>query len=114
MLSDSIYFMNKNIVEYYRALANPVRLSIFLHVAKESEGFVPDSPKKESCVTEISKTLKIAQPTVSNHLRTLEKVGLIKSVQVGTRSYQYITKHAAQNLLRNAQYIFEQAFKNPY
>lgn len=106
--------MNKNIARYYRALANPVRLRIFLHVAEKSEGFAPDSPKKESCVTEISKTLKVHQPTVSNHLQTLEKVGLIKSVRVGTHSYQYVTKRSAQNLLRHAQYVFEQAHKNPY
>lgn len=114
ILSYKIVFMNKNIVQYYKALANPVRLRIFLHVTKESEGFAPDSPKKESCVTEISKDLKVSQPTVSNHLRTLENAGLIKSVRVGTRSYQYVTKQSAQNLLRHAQYVFEQAHKNPY
>lgn len=106
--------MDKNLTQYHKALGNPVRLSIFLHVAKESEGFAPQSPKKESCVTGISKSLKIAQPTVSNHLRILEKVGLIKSVQVGTHSYQYVTKKSAQGLLRHAQYIFGQAHKNPY
>jgi DNA-binding transcriptional ArsR family regulator len=106
--------MKKNIAQYYRALANPVRLGIFLRVAEESEGFAPDSKKKESCVTGISKSMKIPQPTVSNHLRMLEKVGLIKSVRVGTHAYQYVTKHSAQNLLRHAQYVFEQAHKNPY
>ena len=101
-------------VQYYRALANPVRLRIFLRVAEESEGFAPDSPKKESCVTEISKTLRIAQPTVSNHLRTLEEAGLIKAVQVDTHSYQYVTKQAAENLRAHAEYVFRQAHKNPY
>ena len=102
------------IVKYHKALANSVRLRIFLRVAEESEGFAPDSPKKESCVTEISKKLKLPQPTVSNHLRDLEKVGLIKSVKVGTHAYQYVTKHSAQELLKHAQYIFTQAHKNPY
>lgn len=106
--------MTNNIARYYGALANPVRLEIFLHVAEESEGFAPAAPKKESCVTEISKTLRIPQPTVSNHLRVLEEVGLIKAVRVGTRCYQYVTKRAAQDLLRHSQHIFEQAHKNPY
>lgn len=106
--------MNKNIVQYYKALANPVRLRIFLHVAEESEGFAPDSPKKESCVTGISKSMKVPQPTVSNHLKVLEKAGLIKSVQVGTHSYQYVTKDASKALLKHTQYVFEQAHKNPY
>ncbi len=106
--------MNKNIIGYYKALANPVRLAVFLHVAKESVGFVPTSPKKDSCVTEISRSLKIAQPTVSNHLSTLEKAGLIKGMKVGTHCYQYVTKKAAQNMLKHSQYLFEQAHKNPY
>lgn len=104
----------KNIVGYYKALANPVRMAVFLHVAKESEGFAPNSPKKESCVTETSKKLKIAQPTVSNHLKVLEKAGLIKAVKVGTHCYQYVTKGAAQELLRHSEYMFAQAHKNPY
>ncbi len=104
----------KNIIKYYRALANPIRLKIFLHVAKKSEGFAPNEPKKESCVTEISKALKIPQPTVSNHLALLKKVGLVKSVSVGTHCYQYVNKRSAKELLSHTQYIFTQAHKNPY
>lgn len=106
--------MTNDIVNYYKALANPVRLAIFLHIAKQSEGFVPASPKKESCVTEISKTLHIPQPTVSNHLRVLKLAGLVKSVEADTHCYQYVTKHAAQSLLDHSQFLFEQAHKNPY
>lgn len=106
--------MNKDIVHYYKALSNPVRLEVFLHVARESEGFAPESPKKESCVTEISKSLRIPQPTVSNHLRVLKEAGLVKSIDVGTHCYQYVTKQAAQALLSHAQYLYQQAHKNPY
>ena len=60
--------MTSEIVEFYKALANPVRLQIFLYIAKESRGSAPITPKKESCVTEISKAINIPQPTVSNHL----------------------------------------------
>ena len=106
--------MEKDIVNYYRALANPVRLRVFLHIADKSEGFAPKAPKKESCVTEISKSLKIPQPTVSNHLRVLERAGLVTSVRVGTHCYQYVDKRSARALLRHTQYLFEQAHKNPY
>lgn len=106
--------MSNNIVEYYKALANPVRMAIFLHVAKQSEGFVPETPKKESCVTEISKLLDIPQPTVSNHLKVLKKVGLVQSLKGGTSCYHYVTKQASQELLSHSQYVFEQAHKNPY
>lgn len=106
--------MEENFVQYCKALSNPVRLKVFLHVARESEGFVPENPKKESCVTEISKALNIPQPTVSNHLSVLKKVGLVKSINSDTHCFQYVTKHAAQDLLKQSQYIFEQAHKNPY
>lgn len=106
--------MTNNIVEYYKALANPVRLAIFLEVAKESEGFVPTNPSKESCVNEISKTLGIPQPTVSNHLKVLKKAGLVQSLKESTHCYHYVTKHAATALLSHSQYVFGQAHKNPY
>lgn len=106
--------MNDTIASYYSALANPVRLAIFLHIANESEGFVPDSPNKESCVTQISKTLQVPQPTVSNHLRILKNAGLVKSVSIDTHCYQYVTKQAAEALLQHAKYISEQSRKNPF
>ncbi len=106
--------MEKNLAKYYKALANPVRLAVFLHIAKESEGFVPASPKKESCVTEISKALKLPQPTVSNHLKALKEAGLVKSIDVDTHCYQYVTKNASEIMLNHSKYIFQQAQKNPY
>ena len=106
--------MDKRIAQYYKALSNPVRSQVFLHVARESEGFVPTFPKKESCVTAIAKALNVPQPTVSNHLRVLEKAGLIKSVQKDTHCYQYINKRSVKILLEHTQYLFKQAHKNPY
>lgn len=105
--------MDKKLVGYYKALSNPVRLAVFIHVADHSEGFAPKF-KKETCVCEISKSIGIPQPTASNHLKVLEKAGLVKSIKEGTRCYQYVTKEAAKYLLDHTQYIFEQAHKNPY
>jgi DNA-binding transcriptional ArsR family regulator len=106
--------MDKKLANYFRALSNPVRLAVFLHIAEKSEGFAPSSSKKESCVTEISKALKIPQPTVSNHLKVLKKAGLVKSIDVDTHCYQYVTKDASEILLNHSKYIFQQANKNPY
>jgi DNA-binding transcriptional ArsR family regulator len=105
--------MDKRLAKYYKVLSNPVRLAVFEHVADHSVGFAPKF-KNESCVCEISRAVGIPQPTASNHLKALESVGLIKSVKVGTRSYQYVTKDAAKYLLKHTKYIFEQAHKNPY
>ncbi len=105
--------MNEKLAKYYKTLSNPIRLAVFREVANHSEGFVPKF-KNKSCVCEIARAVGIPQPTTSNHLKALEKAGLIKNVKVGTRCYQYVTKDAAKYLLKHTQYIFEQAHKNPY
>ena len=59
--------MDKKLASYYKALSNPVRLAVFIHVADHSEGFAPKL-KKETCVCEISEAVGIPQPTASAHL----------------------------------------------
>lgn len=105
--------MSRQLEKYYHALSNPVRLAVFIHVADHSIGEAPKY-KEESCVSEISRMVNIPQPTASNHLRVLEEAGLVKSVKVGTKCYQYVRKDAAKELLDNATYVFEMAHKNPY
>ena len=105
--------MKQKLANYYKVLSNPIRLAVFMHVADHSEGFAPKF-KKESCVCEISRAIGIPQPTTSNHLKALENAGLIKSVKVGTRCYQYVSKDASKYLLKHTRYIFDQAHKNPY
>jgi ArsR family transcriptional regulator, arsenate/arsenite/antimonite-responsive transcriptional repressor len=109
-----MFDMTIEIAEFYKALANPIRLRVFMHIAKESEGSAPTLPKLESCVTAISKQLRIPQPTVSNHLKVLKEAGLVKSVSKDTHCYQYVTKDAAKLLLDQSKYVYQQANKNPY
>lgn len=105
--------MDNKLAMYYKVLSNPVRLQVFMHIADNSAGFAPEF-KDESCISEISRTLDIPQPTASNHVKALKKAGLVKSTSVGTRCYHYVTKDAAKYLLSHTQYLFDQAHKNPY
>ena len=105
--------MDKKLAMYYKVLSNPVRLQVFMHIAEMSVGFAPTN-KEESCLTEISRTVGIPQPTASNHVKALKKAGLVKSTSVGTRVYHYVTKDAANYLLDHTRYIFDQAHRNPY
>lgn len=105
--------MSKQIAAYYKALSNPIRLQVFEHVVAHSEGVAPES-KDKTCVCEISEAVGIPQPTASNHLKVLEKAGLVTSVKVGTRCYQYVRKDAAKLLLERSKYYLEMANKNPY
>jgi DNA-binding transcriptional ArsR family regulator len=114
MFIDILIEVNKNLVEYYKALANPVRLAVFLYIANESKGAAPSTPNEESCVTAISRALSLPQPTVSNHLKVLKNAGLVKSVNKDTHCYQYITKKATETLFEHTKYLFKQAHSNPY
>ncbi|MDQ5972055.1 MAG: Arsenical resistance operon repressor [Patescibacteria group bacterium] len=105
--------MDDKLAQYYRVLSNPVRLRVFMHIADKSAGFAPTT-KEESCISEISRTVGIPQPTASNHVKALKKVGLVKSTSVGTRCYHYVTKDAATYLLDQTKYIYDQAHRNPY
>lgn len=105
--------MYQQIAAYYKALSNPVRLAVFEHVVAYSDGVAPEN-KKKTCVCEISETLGIPQPTVSNHLKVLERAGLVKSIKVGTKCYQYVRKDAAKKLHESTGRYFEMSNKNPY
>jgi len=58
--------------ELFKAFSNQTRLKIFQMLAKE-----------RLCVSKIVEKLKVAQPTVTQHLRILKQAGLIKSEKVG-------------------------------
>lgn len=83
-----------------------------MYIVDQSEGFA-SKIKDEMCVCEIADAVGAPQPTVSNHLKVLEKAGLITSIKVGTRCYQLAAKDAAADLLQHTQHIFNQAQKVP-
>jgi ArsR family transcriptional regulator, arsenate/arsenite/antimonite-responsive transcriptional repressor len=60
-----------------KALAGVVRLTIIYHLARTPE----------ISVTDLVKLLKVSQPLVSWHLRTLRKAKLIKTRHVGRQAY---------------------------
>lgn len=69
-----------------RALADPVRLHLFLLIAAVEE---------EICVCELD-DVGVSQPTVSHHLRKLREAGLIDSERRGTWVYYRLTTTGAQ------------------
>ncbi len=59
--------------ELFKTFSNETRLKIFQMLAKE-----------KLCVSKIVQKLKVAQPTVTQHLKILKQTGLIKSKKVGS------------------------------
>jgi ArsR family transcriptional regulator len=70
-----------NLDRFLQAVSDPTRRRI-LRALKEKAGYSLD---KETglCAGDIERQVKLAQPTVSHHMRILEKSGLVESKREG-------------------------------
>jgi ArsR family transcriptional regulator len=70
-----------NLDRFLHAIADPTRRRI-LEALKEKGG---NSIGKETglCAFDIEQRVKLAQPTVSHHMRILEKAGLVSAIREG-------------------------------
>jgi ArsR family transcriptional regulator len=70
---------------YFKALAHPHRLRIFLQLSARCRlgvGCCPESTVS-ACVGELGRPLKISPSTVSHHLKELRQSGLLKMARRG-------------------------------
>ena len=56
---------------------------------------------KELCVNEFVRKLKIEQPLVSHHLKTLKNCGIVRSREEGKRSIYAISNSQLSELISN-------------
>jgi ArsR family transcriptional regulator len=77
-----------NFAEAFKALSNPNRLAIFLHlVACCPPGVTCDFHEEmKQCVGDLGKGLNIGQSTISHHIKELRKIGLIHVERKGRRT----------------------------
>jgi ArsR family transcriptional regulator len=69
----------------FKALADPARVKIVNLLARSPE---------PACVCELTPVLRLAQPTVSHHLRKLVEAGLLQREQRGTWAYYSLDRDA--------------------
>lgn len=70
-----------NLDRFLHAIADPTRRRI-LHALKEKSGSSSmDQPGL--CAGDIEHRVRLAQPTVSHHMRILEKAGLVEATREG-------------------------------
>jgi ArsR family transcriptional regulator len=69
----------------FKALADPARVRIVNLLARSSE---------PACVCELTPTLRLAQPTVSHHLKKLVEAGLLRREQRGVWAYYSLDRAA--------------------
>ena len=70
-----------NLERFLHAIADPARRRI-LRALKE-EGGGPIGKETGLCAADIERRVKLAQPTVSHHMRILEKAGIVESTRDG-------------------------------
>jgi|ERR1700691_1284862 len=75
-----------NLDSFLHAIADPTRRRILLALKEKGAGSNKrDGVDKESglCAGDIEQRVKLAQPTVSHHMRILEKAGLVEATRAG-------------------------------
>lgn len=66
---------------FLHAISDPTRRRILQALREETEG---TSGKKPSlCASDIEQRVKLSQPTISHHMRILEKAGLVEVKKQG-------------------------------
>ncbi|MEW6138099.1 MAG: metalloregulator ArsR/SmtB family transcription factor [Thermodesulfobacteriota bacterium] len=83
----SLYRLNdlNACAEAFKALSNPNRLAIFLHLVSCCPPGTACNFDEEmkKCVGDLGKGLKIGQSTISHHIKELRRVGLIHVAKKG-------------------------------
>jgi ArsR family transcriptional regulator len=66
---------------FLHAISDPTRRRILQALREENEG----SPGKKTslCASDIEQRVKLSQPTISHHMRILEKAGLVEVKKQG-------------------------------
>lgn len=79
------------IAQFTKVLGHPARIAILQHLIKI-----------DSCVCgDLVEVIGLAQPTISQHLKELKKLGLIQGSISGTRVCYCIDAQAWQNMREN-------------
>jgi len=61
----------------FKALGVHSKMEIYKFIAKN----------KKACVSDVVKKVKLTQPTVSHHLKDMQKAGLLNSTKVGKEKF---------------------------
>lgn len=77
-----------DLIEAFKALANPVRLQVLQWLRDPEEHFpvaegIADPHEVGVCVSHIQAKTGLAQSTVSAYMAALERAGLVRSTRVG-------------------------------
>ena len=88
MQSDPGTTSDENLVEVFKALANPLRLRILQWLKNPEVDFaayepIADRAEVGVCVSHIQAKAGLAQSTISAYMAVLERAGLVTSTRIG-------------------------------
>lgn len=69
-----------------KALADPTRLQLLSYMIEQ--------PTQEACTCELAPLVRLSDPTVSHHLKTLEGAGLVTKERRGMNVYYKVVPEA--------------------
>lgn len=94
--------------DVFHALGHPVRLSIFEMLRSGCIttccGEIMDTGKA-ACVSDLVQRFPKAQSTISHHLTTLEKAGLVRSEKVGQYTVYRVNDEVLESVKKYVQQI---------
>jgi len=73
-----------------KALADPARLRLI--------AFMLSKPNQEACTCDLAPAIGLSEPTVSHHLKTLEKAGLVSKERRGMNVHYAVQSKAIRAL----------------
>jgi DNA-binding transcriptional ArsR family regulator len=73
-----------------KALADPARLRLI--------AFMLNQPNQEACTCDLAPAVGLSEPTVSHHLKTLEKAGLVSKERRGMNVHYAVESKAIRAL----------------
>lgn len=82
---------------FHHALANPVRREV-ISILKKGPLFAG-----KICEEINNNFVKITQPSMSRHLATLEKGGVVKAVNIGTKRLYSLDRDNIKEMLRETE-----------
>jgi len=80
------------VADRLRVLAEPTRVHILIQLMSNPSG-----------VMEVARALRISQPTVSGHVKVLERAGLIQQRRRGSRAVLMASRKRVERLLEDAR-----------
>lgn len=88
------------IPKVFKALGHPVRYKVVKHLI--------DCP---SCVCKLNETVEFSQSNLSQHLKILKEVGILKSEKAGLNTEYSIADDSVKNIIESVE-VFKEYYLN--